>query len=36
MTSTDAIFVGCIVLAFCAFGAIIAWGYFQTKDLPRE
>jgi hypothetical protein len=34
MTLTEIAVVAAITAMFCAFAAIVAWGYFQTKDLP--
>jgi hypothetical protein len=36
MPPIDVAIVAAITLAFCAFAAILAWGYAQTKDLPRD
>ena len=35
MPFTDALIVTAIVLAFVVFGAVLAWGEYQTRNLPR-
>jgi len=35
MSSTDALIIAAIVAVFVAFGLVLAWGEYQTRDLGR-
>lgn len=36
MTPFEISFVAAVLGLFCALAAVIAWGWYQTKDLPRR
>ncbi|MDR3420638.1 MAG: hypothetical protein P4L80_05245 [Xanthobacteraceae bacterium] len=35
MPATDAVIIAAIVAAFIVFGAVLAWGDYQTRNLRR-
>jgi len=35
MPLLDALFIAGVVVAFCIFGAVLAWGDYQTRHIER-
>jgi multisubunit Na+/H+ antiporter MnhC subunit len=35
MPMSNALFLVAVVVAFCIFGAVLAWGDYQTKHIDR-
>ncbi len=36
MTPFEVWFVLAILVAFCAFAAVLAWGWYRTRGLPKQ
>jgi len=35
MPMSSALFLAAVVIAFCIFGAVLAWGDYQTRHIDR-
>jgi len=35
MPISSALFLAAVVVVFCVFGAVVAWGDYQTRNIDR-